>query len=135
MLSSTENFCFAGCVCALHPQDWNNSFYCVLYTWKRVFAMQVRRPHTQEHRCRCFLTAILTVVVVVVCCHSTMFLMGPVKQLKRMCDKTRALATTIMLVRVSIATVSPPPRPASCMTVGSAKLTLDTLYKPELPQC
>uniref|UniRef100_A0A3Q1ETZ9 Vesicle transport protein n=1 Tax=Acanthochromis polyacanthus TaxID=80966 RepID=A0A3Q1ETZ9_9TELE len=29
---------------------------------------------------------------------STMFLMGPVKQLKRMCDKTRALATTIMLV-------------------------------------
>uniref|UniRef100_A0A8C6P5N0 Vesicle transport protein n=1 Tax=Nothobranchius furzeri TaxID=105023 RepID=A0A8C6P5N0_NOTFU len=30
---------------------------------------------------------------------STMFLMGPVKQLKRMCDKTRALATTIMLVR------------------------------------
>uniref|UniRef100_A0A3P8TMU1 Vesicle transport protein n=1 Tax=Amphiprion percula TaxID=161767 RepID=A0A3P8TMU1_AMPPE len=28
---------------------------------------------------------------------STMFLMGPVKQLKRMCDKTRALATTIML--------------------------------------
>uniref|UniRef100_A0A3B5LT93 Vesicle transport protein n=1 Tax=Xiphophorus couchianus TaxID=32473 RepID=A0A3B5LT93_9TELE len=31
---------------------------------------------------------------------STMFLMGPMKQLKRMCDKTRALATTIMLVRV-----------------------------------
>ncbi|CAB1314432.1 unnamed protein product [Coregonus sp. 'balchen'] len=30
---------------------------------------------------------------------STMFLMGPVKQLKRMCDKTRALATTIMLRR------------------------------------
>uniref|UniRef100_A0A3Q0QTB9 Vesicle transport protein n=1 Tax=Amphilophus citrinellus TaxID=61819 RepID=A0A3Q0QTB9_AMPCI len=29
---------------------------------------------------------------------STMFLMGPMKQLKRMCDKTRALATTIMLV-------------------------------------
>uniref|UniRef100_A0A3Q2Y053 Vesicle transport protein n=1 Tax=Hippocampus comes TaxID=109280 RepID=A0A3Q2Y053_HIPCM len=29
---------------------------------------------------------------------STMFLMGPVKQLKRMCDKTRALATTIMIV-------------------------------------
>uniref|UniRef100_A0A3P9PX08 Vesicle transport protein n=1 Tax=Poecilia reticulata TaxID=8081 RepID=A0A3P9PX08_POERE len=28
---------------------------------------------------------------------STMFLMGPMKQLKRMCDKTRALATTIML--------------------------------------
>uniref|UniRef100_A0AAY5KLL1 Vesicle transport protein n=1 Tax=Esox lucius TaxID=8010 RepID=A0AAY5KLL1_ESOLU len=28
---------------------------------------------------------------------STMFLMGPIKQLKRMCDKTRALATTIML--------------------------------------
>ncbi|XP_068615499.1 vesicle transport protein SFT2B-like isoform X2 [Brachionichthys hirsutus] len=28
---------------------------------------------------------------------STMFLMGPVKQLKRMCDKTRALATTIMI--------------------------------------
>lgn len=27
-----------------------------------------------------------------------MFLMGPVKQLKRMCDKTRALATTIMIV-------------------------------------
>ncbi|XP_076004738.1 SFT2 domain containing 2a [Genypterus blacodes] len=28
---------------------------------------------------------------------STMFLMGPMKQLKRMCDKTRALATTIMI--------------------------------------
>nr|XP_020459212.1 vesicle transport protein SFT2B-like [Monopterus albus] len=28
---------------------------------------------------------------------STMFLMGPVKQLKRMCDKTRALATIIMI--------------------------------------
>ncbi|XP_061743946.1 vesicle transport protein SFT2B-like isoform X3 [Nerophis ophidion] len=28
---------------------------------------------------------------------STMFLMGPVKQLKRMCDKTRALATAIMI--------------------------------------
>lgn len=28
---------------------------------------------------------------------STMFLMGPLKQLKRMCDKTRALATTLML--------------------------------------
>ncbi|XP_029987356.1 SFT2 domain containing 2a [Sphaeramia orbicularis] len=28
---------------------------------------------------------------------STMFLMGPLKQLKRMCDKTRALATTFML--------------------------------------
>uniref|UniRef100_A0AAX7VDH2 Vesicle transport protein n=1 Tax=Astatotilapia calliptera TaxID=8154 RepID=A0AAX7VDH2_ASTCA len=28
---------------------------------------------------------------------STMFLMGPMKQLKRMCDKTRALATTLML--------------------------------------
>lgn len=30
--------------------------------------------------------------------NSTMFLMGPMKQLKRMCDKTRALATTLMLV-------------------------------------
>lgn len=30
--------------------------------------------------------------------NSTMFLMGPLKQLKRMCDKTRALATTIMIV-------------------------------------
>lgn len=30
--------------------------------------------------------------------YSTLFLMGPMKQLKRMCDKTRALATTIMLV-------------------------------------
>uniref|UniRef100_A0A3B4G569 Vesicle transport protein n=1 Tax=Pundamilia nyererei TaxID=303518 RepID=A0A3B4G569_9CICH len=29
---------------------------------------------------------------------STMFLMGPMNQLKRMCDKTRALATTLMLV-------------------------------------
>ncbi|XP_043097271.1 SFT2 domain containing 2a [Puntigrus tetrazona] len=28
---------------------------------------------------------------------STMFLMGPVKQLKRMCDKTRAFATVVML--------------------------------------
>ncbi|XP_055069112.1 SFT2 domain containing 2a [Misgurnus anguillicaudatus] len=28
---------------------------------------------------------------------STMFLMGPIKQLKRMCDKTRALATTVMI--------------------------------------
>ncbi|XP_019936316.1 SFT2 domain containing 2a isoform X1 [Paralichthys olivaceus] len=28
---------------------------------------------------------------------STMFLMGPLKQLKRMCDKTRALATAIMI--------------------------------------
>ncbi|XP_061539768.1 SFT2 domain containing 2a isoform X2 [Phycodurus eques] len=28
---------------------------------------------------------------------STMFLLGPMKQLKRMCDKTRALATTIMI--------------------------------------
>ncbi|XP_069006062.1 SFT2 domain containing 2a [Embiotoca jacksoni] len=28
---------------------------------------------------------------------STMFLMGPVKQLRRMCDKTRALATAIMI--------------------------------------
>ncbi|KAJ8246996.1 hypothetical protein GJAV_G00257590 [Gymnothorax javanicus] len=28
---------------------------------------------------------------------STMFLMGPVKQLKKMCEKTRALATGIML--------------------------------------
>ncbi|XP_077463567.1 SFT2 domain containing 2a [Stigmatopora argus] len=28
---------------------------------------------------------------------STMFLMGPLKQLKRMCDKSRALATTIMI--------------------------------------
>ncbi|XP_028857153.1 SFT2 domain containing 2a isoform X4 [Denticeps clupeoides] len=28
---------------------------------------------------------------------STMFLMGPVKQLKRMCDKTRAFATAVML--------------------------------------
>uniref|UniRef100_A0A673KGL6 Vesicle transport protein n=1 Tax=Sinocyclocheilus rhinocerous TaxID=307959 RepID=A0A673KGL6_9TELE len=29
---------------------------------------------------------------------STMFLMGPVKQLKRMCDKTRAFATIVMIV-------------------------------------
>ncbi|KAM6938043.1 SFT2 domain containing 2a [Lycodopsis pacificus] len=28
---------------------------------------------------------------------STMFLMGPMKQVKRMCDKTRALATTLMI--------------------------------------
>ncbi|KAM8875389.1 SFT2 domain containing 2a isoform 1-T1 [Spinachia spinachia] len=28
---------------------------------------------------------------------STMFLMGPMKQLKRMCDKTRALASALML--------------------------------------
>ncbi|XP_026876580.2 SFT2 domain containing 2b [Electrophorus electricus] len=28
---------------------------------------------------------------------STMFLMGPLKQVKRMCDKTRALATAIMI--------------------------------------
>ncbi|XP_036401376.1 vesicle transport protein SFT2B-like [Megalops cyprinoides] len=28
---------------------------------------------------------------------STMFLMGPVKQLKKMCEKTRALATAVML--------------------------------------
>ncbi|XP_063746787.1 vesicle transport protein SFT2B-like isoform X2 [Eleginops maclovinus] len=28
---------------------------------------------------------------------STMFLMGPMRQLKKMCDKTRALATTIMI--------------------------------------
>uniref|UniRef100_A0A8C6TT99 Vesicle transport protein n=1 Tax=Neogobius melanostomus TaxID=47308 RepID=A0A8C6TT99_9GOBI len=28
---------------------------------------------------------------------STMFLMGPMKQLKRMCDKTRAVATAIMI--------------------------------------
>ncbi|XP_062251884.1 SFT2 domain containing 2a [Platichthys flesus] len=28
---------------------------------------------------------------------STMFLMGPLKQLKKMCDKTRALATAIMI--------------------------------------
>ncbi|NP_001013306.1 SFT2 domain containing 2a [Danio rerio] len=28
---------------------------------------------------------------------STMFLMGPVKQLKRMCDKTRAFATVVMI--------------------------------------
>ncbi|KAB5584554.1 hypothetical protein PHYPO_G00108910 [Pangasianodon hypophthalmus] len=28
---------------------------------------------------------------------STMFLMGPLKQLKRMCDKTRALATAVMI--------------------------------------
>ncbi|KAG7463482.1 hypothetical protein MATL_G00176990 [Megalops atlanticus] len=28
---------------------------------------------------------------------STMFLMGPLKQLKKMCEKTRALATAIML--------------------------------------
>jgi len=31
---------------------------------------------------------------------STMFLMGPLKQLKRMCDKSRALATGIMIVRI-----------------------------------
>ncbi|KAG7326917.1 hypothetical protein KOW79_010318 [Hemibagrus wyckioides] len=29
---------------------------------------------------------------------STTFLMGPLKQLKRMCDKTRALATAIMII-------------------------------------
>lgn len=28
---------------------------------------------------------------------STMFLMGPLKQLKRMCDKTRAFATVVMI--------------------------------------
>ncbi|KAK5931371.1 hypothetical protein CgunFtcFv8_027524 [Champsocephalus gunnari] len=28
---------------------------------------------------------------------STMFLMGPLRQLKKMCDKTRALATTLMI--------------------------------------
>ncbi|XP_076869748.1 SFT2 domain containing 2a [Brachyhypopomus gauderio] len=28
---------------------------------------------------------------------STLFLMGPVKQVKRMCDKTRAFATTVMI--------------------------------------
>ncbi|KAF3834628.1 hypothetical protein F7725_027186 [Dissostichus mawsoni] len=27
----------------------------------------------------------------------TMFLMGPMRQLKKMCDKTRALATTLMI--------------------------------------
>uniref|UniRef100_A0A3P9D037 Vesicle transport protein n=1 Tax=Maylandia zebra TaxID=106582 RepID=A0A3P9D037_9CICH len=32
-----------------------------------------------------------------ICALCTMFLMGPMKQLKRMCDKTRALATTLML--------------------------------------
>ncbi|KPP68667.1 hypothetical protein Z043_112635, partial [Scleropages formosus] len=30
---------------------------------------------------------------------STMFIMGPLKQLKRMCDKTRVFATILMLVR------------------------------------
>ncbi|XP_051986917.1 SFT2 domain containing 2a [Xyrauchen texanus] len=29
---------------------------------------------------------------------STMFLMGPIKQLKRMCDKTRAFATVVMII-------------------------------------
>uniref|UniRef100_A0A3Q3M0W7 Vesicle transport protein n=1 Tax=Mastacembelus armatus TaxID=205130 RepID=A0A3Q3M0W7_9TELE len=37
---------------------------------------------------------------------STMFLMGPMKQLKRMCDKTRALATTIMIVSPFTAAIS-----------------------------
>ncbi|RXN03389.1 vesicle transport SFT2B-like protein [Labeo rohita] len=31
---------------------------------------------------------------------STMFLMGPVKQLKRMCDKTRAFATVVMIWKI-----------------------------------
>ncbi len=30
-----------------------------------------------------------------------MFLMGPLKQLKRMCDKTRAFATIVMIVSYS----------------------------------
>ncbi|KAL4656873.1 vesicle transport protein SFT2B-like isoform X2 [Arapaima gigas] len=33
---------------------------------------------------------------------STMFLMGPLKQLKRMCEKTRAFATIIMLVCLAL---------------------------------
>ncbi|XP_036395830.1 vesicle transport protein SFT2B-like [Megalops cyprinoides] len=33
---------------------------------------------------------------------STMFLLGPLKQLKRMCDKTRALATIIMLLCLAL---------------------------------
>lgn len=37
-----------------------------------------------------------------------MFLMGPMKQLKRMCDKTRALATTIMLVSAKKYIYQPP---------------------------
>ncbi|KAI4877434.1 hypothetical protein NFI96_032677, partial [Prochilodus magdalenae] len=31
---------------------------------------------------------------------STMFLMGPMKQLKRMCDKTRAFATVVMIWKI-----------------------------------
>uniref|UniRef100_A0A8C1EVS8 Vesicle transport protein n=1 Tax=Cyprinus carpio carpio TaxID=630221 RepID=A0A8C1EVS8_CYPCA len=31
---------------------------------------------------------------------STMFLMGPLKQLKRMCDKTRAFATIVMIWKI-----------------------------------
>ncbi|TSK62668.1 Vesicle transport protein SFT2B [Bagarius yarrelli] len=40
---------------------------------------------------------------------STMFLMGPLKQVKRMCDKTRALATAIMIWRVELGTSLAPP--------------------------
>ncbi|KAK7888763.1 hypothetical protein WMY93_024323 [Mugilogobius chulae] len=52
---------------SLSPQNWNHPVYCVLHIWKHM------------------------------CTWKLYVSDGPVKQLKRMCDKTRALATTIMI--------------------------------------
>uniref|UniRef100_A0A3P9D1C0 Vesicle transport protein n=1 Tax=Maylandia zebra TaxID=106582 RepID=A0A3P9D1C0_9CICH len=62
---------------------------------------------------------------------STMFLMGPMKQLKRMCDKTRALATTLMLVSAKKKKKNQPPKDRTCYTnmSGLSSVNLDSLQK------
>lgn len=52
--------------------------------------------HTHTHTPHCVETDRMLQFL---CASSTMFLMGPLRQVKKMCAKERALATVIMLVR------------------------------------
>lgn len=33
--------CLAGSVCALPPQDWDHSLYCLLHIWQHMCSVQV----------------------------------------------------------------------------------------------
>lgn len=99
--------CPAGRWHALPPEDWPHSLHRVLHFWKRLRPVQVSRSTLQlpiyVKTRTCCITDVTNIkrylkALNADLLYSTMFLMGPVKQLKRMCDKTRALATTIMIV-------------------------------------
>ncbi|XP_051561924.1 SFT2 domain containing 2a isoform X2 [Myxocyprinus asiaticus] len=58
---------------------------------------------------------------------STMFLMGPIKQLKRMCDKTRAFATVVMITCLVLTLC------AAFWSLHLRGIACHTFHLPEMP--